>query len=98
MRLPIALSLPVDQLALLPSGEAQVADLELRVAAIDERGGRSEVPVIPIRLTIPGTPPAGARARYETTLELRRVKNRVAVAVYDPVSGAIWSKIAEVRP
>lgn len=95
---PIVLSLPTDELTLLPAGAGVAADLELRVAAVDDRGGRSEMPVVPIRLTLPKPPEPGGRARYQTTLELRRVKNRVAVAVYDPVSGAIWTKIAEIRP
>jgi VWFA-related protein len=100
MQVPIALSLPLDELTLLPSGQAgeRVAELELRVAALDDRGGRSDIPVLPFRLTLPAEVEAGARARYQTRLELRKVKNRVVVAVYDPLSGAIWSKTAEIRP
>ena len=99
MKLPIAFSLPAEEITFLPAGsQGLVADVELRVAAIDDRGGRSEIPVLPIRLALPKLPEAGARVRYETKLELRRVKNKVAVAVYDPVSGAIWSKVAEIRP
>lgn len=98
MRVSVALSLPTDELTFLPAGGASVAELELRVAAIDDRGGRSEMPVLPIRLSLAAPPPAGGRARYETTLELRKVNNRVALAVYDPVSGTIWTRIAEIRP
>ncbi|GMU65917.1 MAG: hypothetical protein AMXMBFR36_21910 [Acidobacteriota bacterium] len=98
MRVPIRFELPVSEVTFLPSGPSRVADLELRVAAVDEYGGRSEVPVIPIRLTLPGEPEPGGVAGQETTLELRRTGNRLAVAVYDPLSGTIWSATAEVRP
>jgi VWFA-related protein len=98
MRVPITLTLPTSELTLLPAGGALAAELELRVAAVDDRGGRSEMPVVPIRLAVEASPAADGRARFETTLELRKVRNRVAVAVYDPVSGAIWTRIAEIRP
>ncbi len=98
MLVPIVLSIPTGELVLLAEGSARVAALELRVAAIDEQGGRSEIPVIPIRLSYPGEPPAGTRATYRTSLELRRTKNRLVVAVYDPVAGTLWSATTEVRP
>jgi hypothetical protein len=73
MRVPIAIELPTAQLTLLPSAEGAVAELELRVAAIDERGGRSEIPVLPMRRGRAGEDRTlGATARYETLLELRR--------------------------
>jgi VWFA-related protein len=98
MRVPIRFELPVSEITFLPAAGARVADLELRVAAVDEHGGRSEVPVIPIRLTLPGEPEPGGTAGQETALELRRTGNRLAVAVYDPLSGTIWSATADVRP
>lgn len=102
MKLPISFTLPVAELTLLPSGAAdaagRVADLELRVAAIDERGGRSEIPIVPIQLVLSSAPTPGMLVRHQTVLELRRAKNRVVVAVYDPLSGTTWSKTVEVRP
>jgi VWFA-related protein len=98
MRLPIVLELPTNELTWLPAGGEQVSELELRVAAIDDKGGRSEIPVVPVRIAVPGDREPAARARYETTLELRRTRNRIVVAVYDPVTGALWSATADVRP
>jgi VWFA-related protein len=98
MQVPLAFELPTAQLTLLPSAEGAVAELELRVAAIDERGGRSEIPVVPMRLVVPAEGPGALVARYETLLELRRMRNRIVVAVYDPASGNLWSKTAEVSP
>jgi hypothetical protein len=98
MRVPIRFEIPVEEITFLPSGSSRVADLELRVAAVDENGGRSEVPVIPVRLTLPAETAPGGTAGQETTLELRRTGNRLAVAVYDPLAGTIWSATADVRP
>lgn len=98
MKVALELAVPLDGLTLLPVDGGQATDLELRIAALDERGGRSEIPVIPVRLKVAETPAPGAFARYETTVELRRVTNQLVVAVYDPVSGTIYSASAEVRP
>jgi VWFA-related protein len=98
MRVPLRFELPVAEITFLPAGATRVADLELRVAAVDEQGGRSDVPVIPIRLTLPAESGSAGTAGHETALELRRTGNRLAVAVYDPLSGTIWSATADVRP
>lgn len=98
MRVPISLELPTAQLTLLPGAEGVIAELELRVAAIDDHGGRSEVPVVPMRVVVgDGREPAPS-CRYQTMLELRRMRNRIVVAVYDPVTGYLWSATAEVKP
>jgi VWFA-related protein len=98
MQVTVRLAVPTDTLTLLPVGDRKVAELELRVAAIDDQGGRSDIPVLPVRLEVPGEPRPGQLAVYQTTLELRRTRNRVVVALYDPAAGAIWSATADVRP
>jgi VWFA-related protein len=98
MRVPVTLRIPLENLTLLPQGDRLVADVELRIAALDERGGRSEIPVIPVSLSMPGKPPAGAYATYSTTVQLRRAKNQLVLAVSDPVGGAIYSARTEVVP
>jgi VWFA-related protein len=91
MKVPLTVRIPLENLTLLPQGDRLVADVELRIAALDERGGRSEIPVIPVSLSLPGKPPTGAYATYQTTLQLRRAKNQLVLAVSDPVGGAIYS-------
>jgi len=98
MQVPITIELPTAQLTLLPAAGGDVAELELRVAAVDERGGRSEIPVVPLRLLVPREGPGALATTYQTLLELRRMRNRIVVAVYDPASGNLWSKTAEVAP
>lgn len=98
MMVPITLRIPLGHLTVLQQGDLYVAEVELRVAALDDRGGRSEIPVIPVSLSLPGRPPAGAYATYTTTLQLRRVRNQLVLAVSDPVGGAIYSARMEVAP
>jgi hypothetical protein len=98
MRVQVKLSLPADQVTLIPSADGRVGELELRVAAIDERGGRTDVPVIPMQVRGPATIEPGARVTYEATIELRRLRNRLTVAVYDPDAGTLWASTVEVEP
>ncbi len=98
MRVDLAFAIPLDGLTLVPAGGGYATQLELRVAALDERGGRSEIPVVPIRLDFAERPAPGRYARYETAVELRRVRNQVVVAVYDPASGVIHSASLEIAP
>jgi VWFA-related protein len=96
MKVPMTLRIPLDRLTLVPQGDRFAAEVELRIAALDERGGRSEVPVIPASLSMSGRPPAGAYATYTAVVQLRRAKNQVVLAISDPVSGAIYSARTEV--
>ncbi|HSM12986.1 MAG TPA: VWA domain-containing protein [Thermoanaerobaculia bacterium] len=98
IHLPIRIEVPADEITFLPAEGGVVADLELRMAAIDASGGRSDVPVLPVRLSAPRQPEPGEKATYATTLELRRSKGRIVVALYDPLSGTIWSAVADVVP
>lgn len=98
MNVPVTLRIPLSQLTIVPAAHGTSAAVELRIAALDERGGRSEIPVIPIRLDMPGQPPAGAYATYTTVVQLRRARNSLVLAVSDPAGGAIYSARAEVNP
>jgi VWFA-related protein len=98
MRVPLELAVPLAGLTLVPVEGGFATDLELRIAAMDDRGGRSEIPVIPVRLKVAELPTPGKFAKYETVVELRRVTNQLVVAVYDPISGTIYSANAEIKP
>jgi hypothetical protein len=56
------------------------------------------VPVIPVRVTAPAEARPGSQILYQTAIELRRVRNRVVVSMYDPASGNLWATAAEIRP
>jgi VWFA-related protein len=98
MKVPITLAIPVDQITLVPINGKYAAELELRVAAIDERGDRSDVPVIPLTLSSDEQPKAGGFVRYETAINMRRMAHHLVVAIFDPLSGEILTAEADVAP
>ncbi|MGE5233015.1 MAG: VWA domain-containing protein [Acidobacteriota bacterium] len=98
VKLPLEISIPLDSITMVPIEGRYVADLELRVAALDEAGRRSEVPVLPFQITGHRAPFPGQQVKYETTLELRRSRQQIVVAVYDKASGNLLSSTLEVAP
>ncbi|MEO8505147.1 MAG: VWA domain-containing protein [Acidobacteriota bacterium] len=97
-KLPLTIFIPLDQLTMLTIAGQTMAELELRVAALDENGRRSEVSVIPVKIAGHGNPAPGQVSRYETTLELRKAKQSLVVALYDKASGSLLSSTLEVTP
>jgi hypothetical protein len=81
-----------------------VAELELRVSALDAKGNRADVPVIPIRLTTDKEPPRDStgqpagHVRYDTRLKLRKIGQHLILAIFDPLSGKITTAEADVVP
>jgi VWFA-related protein len=98
MALDLALAIPVDAVTFVPIDGKYVTELELRVAALDKNGNRSDVPIIPLSLSFGTQPQAGAHVRYDTRLNLRKIAQRLIIAVYDPLSGKIITAEAEVAP
>ena len=90
--------LPASAVTLLPANGGYAADLEVRIAAIDEDGGRSEVTTVPWAV-VRETLEAGDEAlEFETSLRLRRAAQDVVVAVYDTNSGELFSASSPVVP
>ncbi len=98
MEVTVTAGIPVDEITLVPVGGEWVTELELRLAAVDADGRRAPVPVVPIRISTPKQPAAGKFFPYETTLRLRREKQRLVVAIFDRASGALLSAEAEITP
>ena len=98
MIVPVTLRLPAGAITLLPAGGGYAADLEVRVAAIDGRGDRSEVATLPWRVTRDELPPGGEYLRFDTSLRLRRASQDLVVAVYDKSSGELFSASSAVAP
>lgn len=96
---PVTIRLPVSAIALLLSGEDEyTAELEVRIAAIDERGDRSEVVTLPWLVTRRGLPNGDETIEYTTELQLRRRPQDLVVAVYDPKMGALFSSSTKIDP
>lgn len=98
MDVPLTLRFPTDAVALLPVGPEYVARLELRLAALDVHGGRSDVSVVPIEVRRDRLPVAGGSFDYETTVRLRRRPQDLVVSLYDQTSGAFLTATAQIGP
>lgn len=86
VRLPLEVQIPLDWVTLIPKGNKRQLDVEIRVAALDEKGARSEVPVIPLQAEIP-PPPPGVHITWEGQVELRKASQRLVVSLHDTLSG-----------
>jgi VWFA-related protein len=98
MEVPIKISIPAEALTVVETGGKHVAQVELRIAAVDERGGRSEIPVIPIDLAGDKPPAPGTSFPYETRLRLRALGQHLVIAIFDPLSGRISTAEVDVAP
>jgi hypothetical protein len=98
MEVPVTVGVPVEALALTPSGKGYIAEAPLAVAALDPKGGRAEIPTAKLRVAVKEPPKAGGYARFQTTLRLRRGPQRLVFTVRDEVDGTtLWQEIA-VQP
>ena len=98
MEVPVSIAVPMDALTNVPLNGKLNYELELRVAALDDRGDRSDIPVIPIRFAID---PSAAQPRffpYNVKLKLRRTKQSLTLAIFDPLSNHIVTAEADVKP
>ena len=98
VRLPLTLRIPADAITLVPVGGEHRAELELRVAALDDKGRTSDIPVVPITISAKQPPGRDQFFTYSTSLELRKQRHQLVVAVYDRASGTLLSTTAEVAP
>ncbi|MCY3928165.1 MAG: VWA domain-containing protein [Acidobacteria bacterium] len=96
--IPVEVSIPLDDVQLLPMGGFWMNELEFRVTLIDEHGDRSETPIDKIPIHGSRAPSPGDTFVYETDLVIRKRPHRYVAAVYDPVSGAILSATGKVGP
>jgi VWFA-related protein len=94
IEIPVTVGVPVEALALTPSGKGYIAEAPLAVAALDEKGGRAEIPTAKLRVAVKEPFRAGGFARFETTLRLNRVHQRLVFTVRDEVSGnTLWQEV-----
>jgi VWFA-related protein len=98
IEVPVTLGVPVSSLALTPDGDGYIAETPLAVAAVDDKGGRSELPSSKLRVKVRQVPRGGGYARFQTVVKLRNIEQRLVFTVPDPVSGSIIWGEASVRP
>ncbi|MDX1382572.1 MAG: VWA domain-containing protein [Thermoanaerobaculia bacterium] len=99
MHVPLEVSIPLDEVAMLPIGDDLYgADLEVRISVMDTEGGRSDTPVSTIQVRGPQPPDPGDYFTFVTNLVMRKRNHRVVVAVWDPVGGEVMSASVEIEP
>lgn len=98
IEVPIKVGIPAAAVTVLPVGDRYVAEVELRIAVIDEDGSRADIPVIPLKLDTQTTPTEGGMYGYQTSLKLRNKEHQAVVAVYDPASGKLLASRVDIKP
>jgi hypothetical protein len=93
MEIPVTLGVPVESLALTPKGNGYVAETPLAVVAMDEKGGRADLPASHLKVALKTPPQAGTYARFQTAVRVRDIGQRLVFSVQDAVKGtAIWGE------
>ncbi len=95
---PLKVHVPLDEVTVMPHGKRYIARLELRLAALDERGHRSELDVIPIVLMSSAPAAPGQMGLQEVTARVRKQKQDLIVSLHDPQGGSILVSVLEFRP
>lgn len=98
MIVPVTVRLPASAVAMLPTDGGYAAALEVRIAAIDERGERSPVTTLAWPVVRAEQPAGDEALEFAASLRLRRAAQDVVVAVYDTNTGELFSASSTVLP
>ncbi len=96
--IPITVTFPLSEIALLPRNGAHEGRLSLFVAARDDEGWTSEVTelLMPIRLKAPALP--GQRASYTTRMALRSRPHTIVLGIRDELGNTVSTVSAPYVP
>jgi VWFA-related protein len=98
VEIPVIVGVPVESLVLTPQRTGFIAEAPLAVAALDESGGRAELPTSRLKVEIETPPRAGTFARFRTVVKLRDAGQRLVFTVHDSVHGtSLWGQ-ADFKP
>ena len=98
VKLPLTVQFPARDVVLLPTAKGYSAQLEIRIAAINEHGERSDIPVGILEVTRPEPPGEDLLLSFSTELKMRKGEHDVVVSIYDPASGALLSARKTIHP
>lgn len=98
IEIPVRVEVPLDKIQFLPGDEGYVANLELRLAAIDSLDRHTEMPIVPVRLGRERLPARHEIASFETVVTMPRRAQRLTVSLFDPVGGKVLLATAELTP
>ena len=95
---PMWVTIPVDDLTLLPIDGQWTNDVQFRISVVDNHGDRSKNLGTSIPIRYSEAPPPGETFVYETELPIRKRTHRFLAALYDPLSGEILARGGTVGP
>ncbi|MFP5286110.1 MAG: hypothetical protein ACLGI9_10270, partial [Thermoanaerobaculia bacterium] len=94
VEVPVTIDVPAIVFTAVQAGEGFELRAIFSTASLDKYGSRSEVQMVPLRLTLPRAPGPGTLVRYETSIKLRRVEQRLILTMSDLVSdGQVWGEL-----
>jgi VWFA-related protein len=98
IEVPFTLAIPTDAFTSVPLNGKYASEVELRIAAQDDRGDHSDIPVVPLQLSTDKEPEKGHFVRFQSKVTLRRTKQHLFFALFDPLSNKITTAEADVKP
>lgn len=98
MKVPVTLDIPADAITMVRNDGRYEGQVEIHMLSRDAHGYRSEMPVVPLRLSSRQAPAKGQVVRYEGELEVRRTSQHISVAVLDPVTSHTTLAEADFKP
>ncbi len=96
VRFDLEVGIDMDYITLIPNQGRYQNQLEIRIAALNSAGERSETTLDTITIDGAAPPKPGQFFFYETQLTLRGDQHRIVVAVFDPISGDLLSSSGEI--
>ncbi|MEA2559094.1 MAG: hypothetical protein QOH06_598 [Acidobacteriota bacterium] len=87
---PVVVKIPLGKLVMVPREQTHEARVRLYIAAMDDKGGVSDVQQVQLPISIPAADLQGAMGKhyaYSVNLLMRRGDQKVAVGVRDDVAG-----------
>ncbi|MYB20780.1 MAG: VWA domain-containing protein [Holophagales bacterium] len=95
---PMKVTVPLDDVELLPVDGQWANDLEFRIRLINKWGDQAAPPMAKVQVRIPNEPMPGDLYVFETDLTIRKREHRFVAAVYDPLTGDLLSTRGTVGP
>lgn len=97
---PISIRIPIGKLVMVPHGELHVARVRLFFAALDDKGGTSEVQEARLPIEIPSAELGEAQQRswrYDVPLVMRRGAQKLAVGLRDELGQVSSFTVKTIR-
>jgi VWFA-related protein len=93
LEVPVTLGVPFEALAMKPRGKGYLAEIPLSLAAMDEKGGRSNLRAH-LKVAVATLPGPGNYVRFQTVVRLSNMGQRLVFTVPDAQSGrSIWGDV-----